>query len=236
MELMFKNKRIMLVVAHPDDELLGLGASMHKLIKQFNCKIKVVILGEGITSRGNSRDVKKWKKELATHKQNIKNAAKAIGYHEVKTYDFPDNRFDSVALLDLVKVIEKEKEDFKPEIIFTHHGGDTNVDHRQTFDAVITATRPMSHEVVKTIIAFETPSSTEWQASTYPNYFKPNLFLEVSKKDVDAKIKGMESYEFEKRKYPHPRSPKALEIQCQRNGVIVGKEYAEAFMLIRSIQ
>lgn len=233
---MFKNKRIMLVVAHPDDELLGLGASMHKLIKQFNCKIKVIILGEGITSRSNSRDVKKWKKELTTHKQNIKNAAKAIGYHEVKTYDFPDNRFDSVALLDLVKVIEKEKDDFKPEIIFTHHGGDTNVDHRQTFDAVITATRPMSHEVVKTIIAFETPSSTEWQASTYPNYFKPNLFLEVSKKDVDAKIKGMESYEFEKRKYPHPRSPKALEIQCQRNGVIVGKEYAEAFMLIRSIQ
>jgi LmbE family N-acetylglucosaminyl deacetylase len=236
MELMFKNKRIMLVVAHPDDELLGLGASMHKLIKQFGCKIKVVILGEGITSRSDARDVKKWKKELATHKQNIKNAAKAIGYHEVKTYDFADNRFDSVALLDLVKVIEKEKNDFKPEIIFTHHGGDTNVDHRQTFDAVITATRPMSHEVVKTIIAFETPSSTEWQAFNHPNYFKPNLFLEVSKKDVDAKIKGMESYEFEKRKYPHPRSPKALEIQCQRNGVIVGKEYAEAFMLIRSIQ
>lgn len=236
MELMFKNKRIMLVVAHPDDELLGLGASMHKLIKQFGCKIKVVILGEGITSRSDARDVKKWKKELATHKQNIKNAAKAIGYHEVKTYDFPDNRFDSVALLDIVKVIEKEKNDFMPEIIFTHHGGDTNIDHRQTFDAVITATRPMSHEVVKTIIAFETPSSTEWQAANYPNYFKPNLFLEVSKKDVDAKIKGMESYEFEKRKYPHPRSPKALEIQCQRNGVIVGKEYAEAFMLIRSIQ
>jgi LmbE family N-acetylglucosaminyl deacetylase len=233
---MFKNKRIMLVVAHPDDELLGLGASMHKLIKQFGCKIKVVILGEGITSRSDARDVKKWKKELATHKQNIKNAAKAIGYHEVKTYDFPDNRFDSVALLDLVKVIEKEKNDFKPEIIFTHHGGDTNVDHRQTFDAVITATRPMSHEIVKTIIAFETPSSTEWQAFNHPNYFKPNLFLEVSKKDVDAKIKGMESYEFEKRKYPHPRSSKALEIQCQRNGVIVGKEYAEAFMLIRSIQ
>jgi len=236
MELMFKNKRIMLVVAHPDDELLGLGASMHKLIKQGGCKVKVVILGEGITSRSDARDVKKWKKELATHKQNIKNAAKAIGYHEVKTYDFPDNRFDSVALLDLVKVIEKEKNDFKPEIIFTHHGGDTNVDHRQTFDAVITATRPMSHEVVKTINAFETPSSTEWQAFNHPNYFKPNLFLEVSKKDVDAKIKGMESYEFEKRKYPHPRSPKALEIQCQRNGVIVGKEYAEAFMLIRSIQ
>jgi LmbE family N-acetylglucosaminyl deacetylase len=235
MELMFQNKKIMMVVAHPDDELLGPGATMHKLIKKHNCRVRVIILGEGITSRSDKRDTRLWKKELAIHRKNIDNATRAIGYHEVKTYDFPDNRFDSVALLDIVKAIEKEKDDFKPEIIFTHHGGDTNIDHRQTFDAVITATRPMSHETVKTIVTFETPSSTEWQAFNHPNYFKPNLFIEVSKKDVEAKIKGMESYEFEKRKYPHPRSPKALEIQCQRNGIIVGKEYAEAFMLIRSI-
>lgn len=231
----FKNKKIMLVVAHPDDELLGLGATMNKLIKEYNCKIKVVILGEGITSRSTNRDVNAWKKELAIHKKNIQLAAKAIGYHQVKTYDFPDNRFDSVALLDIVKVIEAEKKEFKPEIIFTHHGGDTNIDHRQTFDAVITATRPVENEIVNTIITFETPSSTEWQAANYPNYFKPNLFIEVSKKNIDAKIKGMESYEFEKRSFPHPRSPEALEIQCKRNGVIVGKKFAEAFMIIRQI-
>lgn len=232
---MFKNKKIMVIVAHPDDELLGLGATMHKLIHQFNCKVKVVILGEGITSRAEVRDTKLWQKELVSHKANILNAAKLIGYHEVKIYNFPDNRFDSVALLDLVKVVEFEKNEFKPEIIFTHHGGDTNIDHRHTFDAVITATRPMSHELVKTIIAFETPSSTEWQAANYPNYFKPNLFIEVTKENVRAKIKGMECYKFEKRDYPHPRSPKALEIHCQRNGVIIGKEYAEAFMLVRII-
>ncbi len=231
----FKNKKIMLVVAHPDDELLGLGATMNKLIKEYNCKIKVVILGEGITSRSTNRDVNAWKKELAIHKKNIQLAAKAIGYQQVKTYDFSDNRFDSVALLDIVKVIEAEKKEFKPEIIFTHHGGDTNIDHRQTFDAVITATRPVENEIVNTIITFETPSSTEWQAANYPNYFKPNLFIEVSKKNIDAKIKGMESYEFEKRSFPHPRSPEALEIQCKRNGVIVGKKFAEAFMIIRQI-
>lgn len=230
-----KNKRILLAVAHPDDELLGLGATMHKLIHEHGCTIHVVILGEGITSRADSRDIKLWEKELATHRKNIKNAQAAIGYQSVSIYDFPDNRFDSVALLDIIKVIEKEKATFNPEIIFTHHGGDVNIDHQRTFEAVITACRPMVHEKVKTIITFETPSGTEWRASTDPRHFVPNLFFSVSKADVDAKIKGMESYEFEKRAFPHPRSPEALTIQAQRWGVAVGCEFAEAFNIVRNI-
>lgn len=230
-----KDKNILVVVAHPDDELLGLGSTIHKLIRENNCKVRAVILGEGITSRSDTRDPQGWEHELAIHKANIHKAAGCIGYESVGIYDFPDNRFDTVALLDLVKVVEKEKQAFKPEVIFTHHGGDTNIDHRRTFDAVITASRPLEGESVKTIIAFETPSSTEWQAFNYPNYFQPNLFFTVSKKDLDAKIKGMECYEFEKRKYPHPRSPEALEVQAKRWGVVVGAEYAEAFMMIRSI-
>ena len=229
------NNRILLVVAHPDDELLGLGATMHKLIHEQGCIVHVVILGEGITSRADSRDTQLWEKELATHRQNIKLAQSAIGYQSVSVYDFPDNRFDSVALLDIIKVIEKEKAEFNPEIIFTHHGGDVNIDHQRTFEAVITACRPMAHESVKTIITFETPSGTEWRASTDPRHFIPNLFFSVSKADVDAKIKGMESYEFEKRAYPHPRSPQALTIQAQRWGVTVGCDYAEAFCIVRSI-
>jgi LmbE family N-acetylglucosaminyl deacetylase len=230
-----KNKRILLLVAHPDDELLGLGATMHKLIHEQGCTVHVVILGEGITSRADSRDTQLWEKELATHRQNIKQAQSAIGYQSLSVYDFPDNRFDSVALLDIIKVIEKEKAAFNPAIIFTHHGGDVNVDHQRTFEAVITACRPMAHESVKTIITFETPSGTEWRASTDPRHFVPNLFFNVSKSNVDAKIKGMESYEFEKRPYPHPRSPKALTIQAQRWGVSVGCEYAEAFCVVRTI-
>ncbi len=224
---MFHNKKILLVVAHPDDELLGVGATMHKLIHEYNC--------QGITSRSDSRDVEKWQKELAIHRQNIKDAQKAIGYHSVGIYDFPDNRFDSVALLDIIKVVEKEKQDFQPEIIFTHHGGDVNVDHQRTFESVITACRPMEHECVKTIITFETPSGTEWRASSDPKQFVPNMFMEVSEKDVDAKIKGMESYEFEKRPYPHPRSPEALKILAQQRGVMVGKQFAESFMIVRNI-
>lgn len=230
-----KNKRILVVVAHPDDELLGLGASMHKLISKYNCKIRTIILGEGITSRSDKRDPSLWSAELKKHRQNIEEARLAIGYESVEIYDFPDNRFDSVDLLDIIKVIETEKEKFQPEIIFTHHGGDVNIDHQRTFEAVITAVRPMEHEIINTIITFETPSGTEWRAASDPRHFIPNLFIEVSEEDVDAKIKGMESYEFEKRAFPHPRSPEALKILAQQRGVIVGKQYAEAFMIIRSI-
>lgn len=230
-----RNKRIMVVVAHPDDELLGLGATMHKLINEYNVKTHVVILGEGITSRSDSRDIVIWEEALAIHKKNIENAQKSIGYHSVSTYDFPDNRFDSVALLDIVKVIEKEKSNFVPEVVFTHHGGDLNVDHQRTFDAVMTSCRPMEHETVKAIITFETASGTEWRASTDPRHFLPNLFVTVSSDDLEAKIKGMECYEFERRKFPHPRSPEALRIQSQRWGVAIGTNYVEAFSIVRLI-
>jgi len=230
-----RNKKILLVVAHPDDELLGLGGTMHRLINNCNCTVRVVILGEGLTSRSNKRDTEHWKKQLEIHRNNIYDAQKAIGYQSVGIYDFPDNRFDSVDLLDIIKVIEKEKAAFEPTIIFTHHGGDVNIDHQRTFEAVITASRPMSHEKTQTIIAFETPSGTEWRASSDPKHFIPNLFFEIDEEGLDAKIKGMESYEFEKRKYPHPRSPEALKIQAQRWGIVIGKPLAEAFMLIRNI-
>jgi LmbE family N-acetylglucosaminyl deacetylase len=235
MDKLFYNKKIMIVVAHPDDELLGLGATMHRLIKDFNVKTHVVILGEGITSRSDERDTQKWQRELEIHRKNIYEAQRAIGYHAVSIYDFPDNRFDTVALLDIIKVIEKEKRSFQPDIIFTHHGGDVNIDHQRTFDATITACRPMETEGVKTIITFETPSGTEWRASTDPRHFVPNMFFGVSEENVKAKIKGMESYEFEKRKFPHPRSPEALTIQAQRWGVAIGQKFAEAFCLVRNI-
>lgn len=223
------------MVAHPDDELLGCGGTMYRLIHENNCRIKVVILGEGITSRSDQRNIEKWKAELEIHRSNIAKAQSAIGYQEVSIYDFPDNRFDTIALLDIVKALEKEKSSFGPEIIFTHHGGDVNIDHQRTFEAVITACRPMQHESVSTIITFETFSGTEWRASTDPRHFIPNLFFEISEAGLNAKITGMESYEFEKREYPHPRSPEALKISAQKWGVVIGKVYAEAFCLVRSI-
>lgn len=231
----FKNKKIMIVVAHPDDEILGLGALMNQLNNEYDIKSHVVILGEGITSRSDMRDAELWKAELLLHKENIKRAQEYIQYQTLSVYDFPDNRFDTVALLDIIKVIEKEKKLFTPDIIFTHHGGDVNIDHQKTFEAVITACRPLENETVKTIICFETFSGTEWRASNDPRHFIPNLFFSFSEQNLEAKIKAMESYDFEKRKYPHPRSPEAIRNRAKMWGVTCGLEYAEAFYLVRSI-
>lgn len=230
---LLKNKKVLVVVAHPDDELLGLGGTINKLVNEFNSLVRVVILGEGLTSRSDERDTEKWNQELETHRNNIKSAQKVIGYQELSVHQIADNRFDSVDLLDIIKIVEKEKLEFIPDYIFTHHGGDVNIDHQRTFEAVITATRPMEHETTKGIFAFETPSGTEWRASTDPRHFVPNVFIELSEDNVQAKVKGMECYEFEKRKYPHPRSPEALHIVSQKNGIQIGFKFAEAFMLVR---
>lgn len=224
----------MVVVAHPDDELLGLGGTLHKLALEGSV-IRVVILGEGITSRSESRDEGKWARELAAHHENINAAKNCINYHELATFSLPDNRFDQVDLLDIIKIVEKEKEDFKPSVIFTHHSGDLNIDHQLTFQAVLTSCRPMNHEPVKTIITFETPSGTEWQSTSDPRSFTPNFYMGISEDDLAAKIKGMECYEYEKRAFPHPRSPEALRLLAQYRGMTIGQELAEAFQIIRCI-
>lgn len=232
---MMKNKTILLVVAHPDDEILGVGSTMHKLINKNNCTVRVIILGEGLTSRSEKRDTEKWKDKLKIHRKNISEAQKTIGFQSVSIYDFPDNRFDSVPLLDIVKIIEKEKKEFKPEIIFTHHSGDLNIDHQKTYEAVITATRPLQEESVKTIISFETPSASEWHFGIN-NVFAPNIWVEISEENLIAKQKAMDCYEFETREYPHPRSNKALKSLAEKRGVEIGVDLAECFYVIRSKQ
>jgi N-acetylglucosamine malate deacetylase 1 len=230
-----KDKRILVVVAHPDDELLGLGATINKLTKERNCVARAVILGEGLTSRSENRNTDLWSTELKIHRDNIETATTIVGYDSVGIYNFPDNRFDTAALLDIIKIVEKEKLSFKPDIIFTHHGGDVNIDHQRTFDAVMTATRPLKEEKVTGIIAFETPSGTEWIDSANPKQFTPNYFVFLREENILAKIKGMESYEFERRDYPHPRSPQALYIRSQYWGIVNGSYFAEAFRIVRAI-
>ena len=226
----------MVVVAHPDDELLGMGATINNLKNSFDCNIHIVILGEGITSRDNLRDIIKREKELNKHHSNILSAKKILGYDSLSTHSLPDNRFDTVPLLDIIKIIEIEKVNFQPDVVFTHHGGDLNIDHQLIFQSVITAFRPVNQEKLQTIICFEIPSGTEWQSSDNPLQFVPNFFYEVNEKNLEAKINAMECYEFEKRAYPHPRSPEALKILASYRGITVEKKYIEAFNIIRHIQ
>lgn len=228
-----KNKKILVVAAHPDDEILGMGATMNKL-QQF-CEIRVIILGEGLTSRSEDRIVEDWSTELKIHRKNIEDAKNEIGYKELQTYQLPDNRFDTVALLDLIKIVENEKSVFNPDIVFTHHAGDLNIDHRKTFEAVMTAFRPLENETCKLILSFEVPSSTEWAFPVTENYFKPNFFIGIENEHLRAKIKAMESYTFEKRNFPHPRSAEALETIAKRWGSVTGTKLAEAFILVRGI-
>ena len=222
-------KNVLVVAAHPDDEVLGCGGTIARL-KQEGYDIYTMILGEGITSRDENRDTNKRKKEIKELKDQIIQANKALGVKKVIIFDFPDNRFDTVALLDIVKKIEKVKNEVKPKIIFTHFKDDLNIDHKITYDAVLTATRPQKEETVKTIYSFEVLSSTEWN---YPLCFNPNVFFDISK-TIDSKTKAMSCYKSEVRDYPHPRSLKAIELNAKMWGVKTGLEMAEAFYLVRS--
>jgi len=149
-------------------------------------------------------------------------------------YNFPDNRFDTVPLLDIVKTIENLIDKIKPEIIYTHHGGDLNIDHVITHRAVMTATRPVKNCPVKEIYAFEVPSSTEWAFCQFQPAFQPNVFVDITA-TLDLKIRMMQIYETEVRNYPHPRSPELLRATAIKSGSIAGLKSAECFRLIRSI-
>lgn len=221
------SKKILIVAAHPDDEVLGCFGSVAQLIKE-GYEAYSLILSKGKTSRENSNK----QDEIAILKQEIKKANDAIGIKKVYTCSFPDNRFDSINLLDIVKAVSKVKEDINPEIIFTHYENDLNIDHQITYQAVITATRPMKDEKVKTIYSFEILSSTEWK---YPLSFSPDTFFDISK-TIELKKEAMKEYKSELCSYPHPRSIKGIEINASYHGMRVGKDFAEAFKTVRNLR
>ena len=221
-------KKILTIAAHPDDEILGCGGTIARLVNEGN-EAYTLILGEGVTSRDEKRDKKKRESEIEELKKQIFEANKMIGVKKVFTFDFPDNRFDSIPLLDIIKKIEKLKNKIKPDIIFTHYKNDLNIDHKKTYEAVLAATRPMETEPVKTIYSFEVLSSTEWN---YPTKFSPNVFFDISK-TVEKKIEAMKWYQTELRTFPHPRSIETITSNAKTWGSKIGFNYAEAFELIR---
>ena len=224
-------KKILIVASHPDDEVLGCFGTVARLIKE-GYEAYTLILGEGKTSRDEQRVAENRKDEIEQLNTEIQKANNIIGIKKVFIESFPDNRFDNVDLLDIVKVVSKVKEEVEPDIIFTHFKNDLNIDHRLTYQAVLTATRPMQNECVKEIYSFEVLSSTEWN---YPNSFSPDTYFDISD-TIELKLEAMKKYTSELCEYPHPRSLEGINLNAKYQGMRVGKEYVEAFESVRVLK
>ena len=228
-----KNYRILVVAAHPDDEILGCGGTIAKYIKK-GAKVKTIILTKGISSRYENFDenVKKLQSKLI---KTSKLANRIIGVKNLNFYNLEDNQFDNKSLLTLIKILEKEIKNFKPNKIFTHFINDLNIDHQYTSRAVLTAARPEYYNSVSEIIFFEINSSTDYQINSNGMQFQPNLFVDISK-TLDLKKKSLNFYNSEMKKYPHTRSIKAVINKNISRGNSVGLKACEAFQIIRKIE
>jgi LmbE family N-acetylglucosaminyl deacetylase len=224
---------ILVVAAHPDDEILGCGGTMTRLAREGH-EVRIAILGEGISSRYARREEAD-ERQLAHLHAQAQLAADAVGAEELVLCKLPDNRMDAVPLLDVVKIVEELVTRFRPQVIYTHHPGDLNVDHGIVHRAVLTATRPVAGQCVSEIYAFEVPSSTEWAFQRLEPLFRPSVFVDIAE-TLETKVRALACYDTEIRESPHPRSAEALRAIATRWGSVVGLPAAEAFELIRSVR
>jgi LmbE family N-acetylglucosaminyl deacetylase len=223
---------ILVVAAHPDDEILGCGGAMARHVA-LGHEVIVVILSEGQRSRESLDSEAETNVEVRMLRDAAIAAAKVIGISEIRFFSFPDNQFDSIPLLHLVKVIEECVREVKPQIVYTHHRGDLNIDHRLAAQAVITATRPIPDSVVRTVLAFEVLSSSEYMFEPSVQFI-PNYFIDISDY-LEVKQRAMSQYGNELRESPHPRSLTGIEALARLRGSVVGCEYAESFYLVRHL-
>lgn len=223
---------VLVIAAHPDDEVLGCGGTIARLAHE-GAQVSILILAQGLTSRENF-DPLKDRDQLTVHHERAREAGRILGAKEVNLAGFPDQKMDTLPLLEVTQRIEREIARVQPDIVFTHHGGDLNMDHAITFRATMTATRPMRGGCAMRLYAYEIASSTEWAFHQFEPRFLPQVFFEVAPY-MEKKLAAMRVYESEVREYPHPRSPKALQAQGIRWAAATGLEAAEAFVLVREI-
>jgi N-acetylglucosamine malate deacetylase 1 len=224
------SKKVLVVAAHPDDEVLGCGATIVKHIKNGD-EVLVLILGEGITARKELQEEQK-EKNLEDLKSNAQEANRILGTTRLVMKSLPDNRFDSVDLLSIVHEIEKVVEKFDPEIVYSHHRGDVNIDHQRTIEALEAAVRPMIGKSVRQLVSFEVASATNWNFVKDSQYFKPNVFNEITEEMLLKKVEALKAYDGELRSFPHPRSTEYLTCKAKIRGADSGMMLAEAFVLI----
>lgn len=221
-------RTIVCVVAHPDDEALGVGGALirHALAGD---RVEIIVLSDGEGSKTNPAD----RDPERTGKAAL--WAKRAGCKLRRVFDFPDQDFDTVPMVDIVALLQKELSAMNIDVIYTHHPGDLNHDHRIACQATLVAVRPMhAGGRAPTVYAFETPSSTDQAPNVAPFSFQPNHYV-VLGDGLDAKMAALEVYENELGEVPHPRSRESIRALARKRGAECGAEAAEAFVLLRSV-
>lgn len=213
----------LVVVAHPDDETLGAGATIHKLVENGN-KVAVSIMSGKAAAR----------KDLSVSlSEDEASAMRILGVSQVYHADFPNIKMNTVPHLELVQFIEKCIEDWKACAIITHHPSDTNIDHQETAKAVNAACRLFQRREnvpqLRELLYMEVPSSTEWSLNTADKRFIPNRFFEIGSEGIELKIRALQAYKGVMRPFPHPRSEEAIKGLAAYRGAQSGLFYAEAF-------
>lgn len=218
---------VLVVAAHTDDEALGCGGTIARHVAEGDT-VYAVFMADGVSSRTASDQA-----DFASRMQAAENARVILGIEENFYLGLPDNRMDSIPLIDVVQKLEPIIDKVKPNIVYTHHHGDLNVDHRITYQAVMTACRPLPESSVRAIYAFEVMSSTEWATPT-AEPFLPNYFVDISA-HLSTKNDALDAYRVEMRKAPHSRSMQHLSSLASHRGQTVGVLAAEAFVSIRVV-
>lgn len=218
--------RLLTVAAHPDDETLGAGGTMAWHAAHGDT-VWALVLTEGVTSRHD---------RVEQQAECARRACDALGVERLVLAGLPDQRLDTLSLLDVITPIERCIEELRPDVVLTHFAGDVNEDHRLVARATMVATRPVAGLSVRRVCAFEIPSSTDWAPPIPGSVFTPNLYVDITQ-TLDTKLTAMkayaDTYHSEVRPYPHPRSMEALTAYAQRHGVASGLLAAEPFMLLR---
>lgn len=219
------SKSILVVAAHADDEVLGCGGTIAKHVSQGD-KVTIVFMTDGVSSRSTQSE-----KEVVKRESALKNALNMLGVKSFFCHSFPDNKMDSVPLLDVVKVVETAIKKSHAEVVYTHFSGDLNIDHQITHRAVMTACRPQSWSLVKEIYSFEVLSATEWNSPS-ESLFVPTKIINIT--DFwEKKLSALICYEEEMRDFPHSRSYQCVEALAILRGATHGYDKAEAFYIER---
>ena len=227
-----RNTRLLVVAAHPDDEILACGGTLARALSE-GAEVCVLFLGEGVSARFpfGSYDSEKFREESNHRTESAKNALRILGISNAIFGDRYCCQFDTLPQITLTKEIEAVMDQFRPTILFTHNPSEVNIDHRLAYEAVEAACRPTRSFIPSQIYTFELICSGNW---TFETTFKPNVFVDVTA-FWEKKIAAWHCYAGEARPFPFPRSDVGLETLAHYRGMQVAIDKAEAFRLMRAV-